>query len=697
MQHKLRAKRSPAIVVAISLGCWPVWAQDSLPPLPPEDGPVTGENDAGLLPDLPPDDLADDSLDSGGAIDLLYEDFDVVVSASRTSRSSAVSAVPVSVLDANAIRYSGVEQFGELLQFIPGVDAVQVGRNQFLVGVRGFHQSSSDRALLLHNGRVASDPLSGGLELQQQPFFLHDIERIEVVRGPASGAWGANALSGVINVIDKSPRDTAGVFGLVRSNEYGDVRTDLRVGEAGEEFAWRLSAEFVENEALNEPIGAVAPSAVFGPSGDFSRSRRIGFNGVWDATDSSELEFGASYVRLERGAFPTLSVQELGDDRIDQFRSHAKYLFEDGDTSGYVQWYGTYAEQNRPNTWIYDAFDQTVELQLNRTFGNHELTGGLTARFVNATVSRDRPGNLLNEATLAEQWIGGFLGDRWTINDRWTLEAQGRLDWYSETELDWAARVALLRSLDDQGAHTLRVAGAKSFRTPQRTFQGLAAQAIPVAPGVFAVNLIEPDIRENEEVYSAELGYSGRLAPGFTARVDTFYQRYQDMTGNVALPEPAPALGRIFSTVGTSNSAHAWGAELELAYKADSYEFTGWYTYQDLELDNNAGGIRAYLPAEHKAGFRALYRPIDSWALSGNFSYTSGSESPSGLIPTTLPETYRFDLASTFEPWDGRLGFQIGVRDLFDESDSGLITVVSPTLTQPGLGRTVFAELRFEF
>lgn len=131
----------------------------------------------------------------------------IVVSASRQEQKITQTSVPVSIITAEDIHYSGLTNIPEILQFTPGVDMLKISRFRYAVGVRGLHDFISDRTLVLINGRSAESPLFGGSEYYTLPIFMEDIERIEVVRGPGGAALGANAFNGVVNIITKKPED----------------------------------------------------------------------------------------------------------------------------------------------------------------------------------------------------------------------------------------------------------------------------------------------------------------------------------------------------------------------------------------------------------------------------------------------------------------------------------------------------------
>lgn len=695
----MRRRQTPLIALALAAAAHPNAqpAEEQAPAFQPTQlPPAEGETGTFDQPTLPPPDHelgADQS-----EIDLLFEDFDVVVTASRSEQSVALSPVPVSILDADDIRFSGVREVQELLAFVPGVDAFRIGRNQWAIGVRGLHQVSSDRTLLLVNGRNASNPIFGGFDLQRQPIFLHDIARIEVVRGPAGGAWGANAFNGVINIIEKNPRDTTGVFLSQRLNEFGDTRTTARFGDATDDYAWRLSTEFEEYEATGTPIGNDGTGVVVAPARDFARTRKFAYNGLWDVSSSTSLDLGIAYAHTERGSSPFLNQQFLTDDRIDFVRSHTKLLFNEGDpTNGYIQWHGTFQDTSLPSQYRHTAYDNAFEGQVNFSPADgHAMSAGATLRLVNAAVSQDRATDAIPAQTVGDQWAGAFLSDRWTINDRWTFEGQARVDWYSQTEVDWAARLALLRKLDDEGRHVLRIAGARAFRTPQTAIQDLSSARVPIAPGLFGFNIIDPATLDNEHIYSAEIGYTGRVADVVTFRADAYYQHYNDLTQIFNPPEPPPVVGRLFASINNASEANAYGTEIELTVEQDQYEFSAWYAYNEFDITGGTGfDTRAFLPAKHKAGLSGRLHIDDQLTLNANYRYAAESRERATVFES--PDSHRLDLAATIALPRSIGEFQFGVLDALDQTDKGYRSVSSPGLTQFGLGQSFFAELRIEF
>ncbi len=111
---------------------------------------------------------------------------------------------------------------------VPGLDVTQSGMNDFNVNARGFNTMLTRKVLVLQDGR----DLATALVIRQtwgalaEP--LEDLGRIEVIRGPGSALYGANAYNGVINITTPPARDVVGTKLTLGGGELGTARADLR-------------------------------------------------------------------------------------------------------------------------------------------------------------------------------------------------------------------------------------------------------------------------------------------------------------------------------------------------------------------------------------------------------------------------------------------------------------------------------------
>jgi vitamin B12 transporter len=126
----------------------------------------------------------------------------IVVTAARMPQPIATLTADLTVIDADAIAASGARSFAELLQGQPGVEIVQNGGPGSTSGVflRGANRGQT---VLLVDGLRVSSSTVGAPTLEAIP--LDQIERIEILRGPASSLYGADAIGGVIQVFTRRP------------------------------------------------------------------------------------------------------------------------------------------------------------------------------------------------------------------------------------------------------------------------------------------------------------------------------------------------------------------------------------------------------------------------------------------------------------------------------------------------------------
>ncbi|MEX2566741.1 MAG: TonB-dependent receptor [Cyclobacteriaceae bacterium] len=136
-----------------------------------------------------------------------YDLEEVVIKENRLEIPFSRSSRNISIIHRKAIETTPARSLQEILAFTPGVDVRQRGVSgvQADIGIRG---GSFEQTLMLVNGIKLSDPQTGH-HMMNIPIPLVSIQRIDVLKGPASRIYGQNAYTGAINIITELPEKMA--------------------------------------------------------------------------------------------------------------------------------------------------------------------------------------------------------------------------------------------------------------------------------------------------------------------------------------------------------------------------------------------------------------------------------------------------------------------------------------------------------
>lgn len=628
----------------------------------------------------------------------------LVVSSSRTEQKLTESPVPVTVITAEEIHASGLTNIPEILQFYTGMDVAKLDRTRWIVGVHGMHSEFSDRTLVLLDGRSIMNPVFGAPNWLNLPIFLEDIEQIEITRGPAGAVWGANAFNGVINIITKKPDRTRNLLSTTVS-QHGDSFTHLRWANTQDKWAWKISAGF---ETIQDSDAAGAGKYQLGypdmaplipvqtyPARDFLRIWKTDSVISYQTDPSTKWTFGAAASANETGDREMCGRFPQEDVHIEMLRLFSRTDFGiDEDISGHLQWYGNYAAFETPFVIDrYDYFENDFEGQLTLTPNEkHTITMGGSARW---TRIRNRNQTVFGEILFSqkryeEYWTGFFLMDQVKLTDRLTLEAQGRIDRYSESGTDASVRLSSLYALDEARSHILRAGFARAFRAPtimlrETTLNGLMG----------LVNIIPiPEKLKNESVSSIEAGYSGQLTEHLFLRTDVYYQRMEDLIGSEIVSEIGPVQNSTFFNI---DGADAWGTDCEITFRHSVFTAAAFYSFNHLRTDFSEQNIRAFFPSEHKTGLRVRWKLDEKWAMNLNYVYNNLIPiTPTGSPPDDIEVKNRLDITFTRQIAQGKGEWMLGVTDLFNQTVPPVHDISYFTAYETP-GRTFFTRLQLSF
>lgn len=225
----------------------------------------------------------------------------VVVTATRTEQDVAETPMAVEVITAEQIAQKGATTLRQVLGNALSVQLIQTSNHgRSTVGIRGMH---AQHTLILIDGKRASGEtgMSATNTYEVDRIRLEDVERIEILRGPASSLYGSDAMGGVINIITKNPQKQQwqltledGVFAR-GSNAYKNWALRYDSGKTGA-FSWSLSAATKDEQPL------ISETATNKSLNMYGTRWPINFKGIWDLAPGRRMVFDIDYLKedLER-------------------------------------------------------------------------------------------------------------------------------------------------------------------------------------------------------------------------------------------------------------------------------------------------------------------------------------------------------------------------------------------------------------
>lgn len=331
-----------------------------------------------------------------------------IVSVSKSSEFLFDAPLSASVLTREEIRKTGATSVMEALRLVPGIIVREQSNGNYDIQLRGVYTTpnslfdgSSATLLVMINNRPIFNYLKGSTFWETLPVDLNDIEKIEVVRGPAAALYGPNALTGVINIITRQP-EKEGLY-LLANSQQGSRQSFINNASVGfRSKKWNAAAsgnyqrrnrtqssyfEYNRNQWLNDPEYML--SALFDTVSGFDKI----FPKPWLAMEkyagnvfvnykpndkaSYNLSAGSQYsfvqkVFSENGFTPFTSAES--DTRYADFKAVI------GGITAQVSyiWGNQVPDHQEGNQYDFNTAD--VMFEYNYTRGNFSLRPGLSYR-----------------------------------------------------------------------------------------------------------------------------------------------------------------------------------------------------------------------------------------------------------------------------------------------------------------------------
>jgi len=444
-----------------------------------------------------------------------YEE--TVVTASRRAQSTLEAPNATTVITAEEIRMSGATSIPELLRRVPGAEVMALGVASFNLSIRGFNQRIANKVLVLLDGRTEYQDFLGITLWPAITVGIDEIERIEVIRGPGSALYGANAMLGVINIITRTPGTgpRATVTGWAGN---GNAAGGSFVASGGERLRYRASVGYQQGDKFSRDYENGRPD-VAPQTADASlgvRAARANLTSYFAFNKDFNVSASAGVSRLYTEIYPLGLLRNF---YLDGTGGYAKADFTGGPVKVKFFWnhlsatagpqYAPIGQRSLLNTLESNVFD--AEALFQHAFalaGQHRLTAGISSRVKRLAWTYTGP---LHQ----EIHAAAFVQEEYRPVASLTLLGSYRIDYHpllDNGKPGYAQSPRLSVLWQPVESQALRVSFGTAFREP--TFLESYMTIRTPVPGVNGASVLTNGnlTLKPERMLAFEIGWRGELA-----------------------------------------------------------------------------------------------------------------------------------------------------------------------------------------
>ncbi|WP_050977359.1 TonB-dependent receptor [Nitritalea halalkaliphila] len=563
---------------------------------------------------------------------------EVVVSATRRPERLTDAPASIGVITSRDLDNLPSFNVGELLNKVQGVEVVRSGVIGIGINARGFNSAFNVRMLQLNDGRNGMLPGGTGLPAGfYNTIIKEDIERIEVILGPASALYGPNAHAGVVNTLTKDPRSSEGTTVVFGGGNQSVLSGRFRhANVVNEKLAFKVNAEYTQGRDF-EFIDTVYIGAIGVPelAPDFNfRSIRANAAVYYSIKPDADL-----IVDYGIGQGSNIGVTNLGRNQIDGWTFsylQARYVSPRVFAQLYNSW------NNAGNTFQING--RTVNYQTllaaglspeeakrrsllpveegglgfpgfkdesSRLNGEFQYNNSVGSRFnyvLGASFQRDVANSLGTylfdiDGDIIINQFGVVTQMDYALTDKLKFVGAARVDYHDYYDLQFSPRLALTHQVGENGA--VRLTYGRAYAAPSIQFleflfpiAGVNGAIIGSGQGLTVENLVTGDRRmidplQPEVNQTFEFGYKGLAAKKLFVDATAWYGITRDFIspavnlfvggeriverGGQPIPENLSGINLTYLNFGEVNN---WGIDLGFTYNFNAnYSFGAKYSY----------------------------------------------------------------------------------------------------------------------
>lgn len=442
---------------------------------------------------------------------LLMQKIPMVITAAKVAQPILESPFAITVLTKEDIERYGITSFADIMRNVPGVDVMSMSSVDRNIDMRGLNQPGAGKILVLIDNRAINLDSYGEILWEFMPVSINEIERIEIIKGPGSALYGANAFGGVINIITDASETSSSTKAIGRINQFG------------------------------KPGGFVIHKDIFGNLG---HRILVGWSKLsgWSDKESGAGQREVLDARVQydlNNQSKLLFSGGVGNDKLELTELSGYDSVEDEAISGYIK-----ASYERPNLkghffWDWSETDALVEknkynlehdildFELQHSF--RPIDNNLIIWGVNYQFSQEISEMLGGKHN--QNLIAGYVQNQLQLFNSLNLTAGLRYDRHQLTGNNLSPRFSIVYS--PLKGHAFRASYGRAFRNPPFIYSYISMDtdmSIPMLPMPVNIEVLGNEDLVPEKMQSIDFGYRGIFSSRFSGGADIFINRISGLT-----------------------------------------------------------------------------------------------------------------------------------------------------------------------
>jgi iron complex outermembrane receptor protein len=501
-----------------------------------------------------------------------------VLTIARLRQSVSDAPTASTIIDRETIRAAGIIDLPEIFRLVPGfyvgTNAGFIQNTNHVVSYHGLTDAYSRSMQVMIDGRSIYQPLYGGVQWSEIPITIHDIERIEITRGPNAASYGANAFLGTINIVTQSP---TGANANRVSVNHGNGRNEAFYHHSGgiNNLNYRVSAGYREDDGLSNRA-------------DFKRTNLINARANLKISEMHDVEFQFGYAQGKREEGDEKSDALIFLPRTNDISNHFQLVKWNMHLSPkydfYVQAFHTRDNKDDvvPTASLPSPVSPSVQTFRNPyEFDRIDIETQLSA-IINDDFQFAVGGSIRRDRLYSPFWIGSnkketfdlkrlFAQAQYDLHPKLTLNGGFMLEDNDFTNTDFSPRASV--NVHVTPNQTLRMGYSEAFRTPsylEEKFRGGVLVSTVIPQKLLYQRFFNEGNLKPEKIQSRELGYVAKWdkvsidAKFFHDTISDYITEYDN--DNFVAPAGAILVGGDVGTFRNQGSIDMRGFETQIHF-----------------------------------------------------------------------------------------------------------------------------------